>query len=353
MPCAEPTEHGPAAGRGAGAGAPRQLLGATGAHQPVRRRVGGVGDLHPDRALEIGAEQQVGAGVGVDDRRPAGSARRRGPRRAEVVAGDVGPPGAELAVAPPRSARRRTTGSSAARTHERDAGDQPGDGAGHRHDDGEPQGRHQHRALDPPAQRDAEALAVGRRQSRRNLSPRGQASQQVGSGDRAPGSPCVLRDRDPPTGPGSAAPGVRPSRRRRRRPAHHRRRHARPRGAGAGADRDRARAARGLRRAGAPAVRAGRPPRPLDREHPRHHRRRLPRRDQGAADQPRSAGDRSSCAGATGSPSWSSSATSRPTSPRWRTPRQFAWRRGLRFYRRLRVHRTVTRPATPSKENVS
>ena len=58
-------------------------------------------------------------------------------------------------------------------------------------------------------------------------------------------------------------------------------------GAGAGADRGRDRAARRLRRARAPALRPGRQARPVDRERPGHHRRRLPRRDQGDADQPR------------------------------------------------------------------
>ena len=47
---------------------------------------------------------------------------------------------------------------------------------------------------------------------------------------------------------------------------------------------------------------------------PGHHRRRLPRRDQGAADQPRPWPSRSCCAVVTGSRSWSSSGSSGPGS---------------------------------------
>ena len=91
--------------------------------------------------------------------------------------------------------------------------------------------------------------------------------------------------------------------------------------AGPGPDRDRDRPARGVRRAGPPALGAGRPARAVDRQHPGHHRRRLPRRDQGAAGQPRPRRSRSSCAAATGSPSSSCSGSSGPCSSRSTTCR--------------------------------
>ena len=40
-------------------------VGAAAAEQPVRRRVGGVGDLHLDGTLEGGPQEEVSAGVGV------------------------------------------------------------------------------------------------------------------------------------------------------------------------------------------------------------------------------------------------------------------------------------------------
>ncbi len=109
---------------------------------------------------------------------------------------------------------------------------------------------------------------------------------------------------------------VRPSRRRRRRPHHHRRRPPRAGGAGAGAHRDRGRAPRGVRRPGAPPLRAGGPVRGVDRQRPGHRRRGLPRRDQGDADQPRPARAGGARAAATGSPSSWSSRSSTPGSSR-------------------------------------
>ena len=72
--------HGPLPARApAGRGA--------GCHQPVRRRVGRVGDVHPHRPAQVGPDQQVRARVGVAPGRPAPgllgvqrAARRRGGR---------------------------------------------------------------------------------------------------------------------------------------------------------------------------------------------------------------------------------------------------------------------------------
>ena len=193
------------------------------------------------------------------------------------------------------------------------------------------QGRDEHRALHPPAQRDAEALVVRRAGVSR--------SGSCHSGRRArvrrvelPRDPVLRLD------PGPAAAVVRPPGRRRRRPGDHRRRDARAGGAGAGADRGRDRAARRVRRAGAPALGAGGPARAVDREHPGHRRRRLPRRDQGAADQPRPARADRAAPRRPDRPAGRPAVRAGARSSRWRhSPSRRARGRGLRFYRRLRA----------------
>ena len=103
------------------------------------------------------------------------------------------------------------------------------------------------------------------------------------------------------------------------------------------------RAARGLRRAGAPALGAGRAARPVDRQRARDRRRGLPRRGQGDAGQPRPPRAGRPCAAATGSPSWSSS---RSSGPRFveveRCPTPSAARAGT-------VPPAVSRPPTRSR----
>ena len=90
-PGAQPT--GERAARG-------QLLGAPGADQPVRRGVGRVGDLHPDRALEVGPEHQVRPGVGLRAGRPPGLLGVERPRPRRGAGLDVRAPG-------PAARRRR------------------------------------------------------------------------------------------------------------------------------------------------------------------------------------------------------------------------------------------------------
>ena len=140
-----------------------------------------------------------------------------------------------------------------------------------------------------------------------------------------------------PPRPGPPAAVVRPSRRRRRRPGDHRRRDPGAGGAGAGADRDRDRAARGVRRAGAPALRAGGPARAVDREHARAPSTPATAARSRCCWSTSTRASRSSCAAATGSPSWSSSGSSRPAFVEVEAlPDRVRGDGRLRFYRRLR-----------------
>ena len=75
-----------------------QVLGVAAAHQPVRRGVAVVADGHPHGPLEVGAEQQVGAGVGLRPGHPAGRGGVERLGAAEELAGDPGPAGAQPAV---------------------------------------------------------------------------------------------------------------------------------------------------------------------------------------------------------------------------------------------------------------
>ena len=106
-------------------------------------------------------------------------------------------------------------------------------------------------------------------------------------------------------------------------------------------------AARGVRRPGAPALRAWRRTHGISIVNaPGHHRRGLPRRGQGLPGQHRPHASRSPCAAATGSPSWWSSASRPPPSWRPRTCRtSVPRRRGLRFDRRVRTAGPSTRKA--------
>ena len=202
------------------------------ADQPVRRRVGRVGDLDADAALEVGAQQQVGPGVGVDARawrrrlgveggrprrrgssamwaRPAASqpspstrhagapyATSRATRRASATAGHR--PGRRPRAAATRTASHRVATSIVPCTHQRSG-----------------TVRRSAYSASHGAEPTVDSLARARRTDL----------------DRRP------RHRRRPPRPRPAAAGVRPPRRRRRRPAHHRRRHARAGRAGPGADR--------------------------------------------------------------------------------------------------------------------
>ena len=119
------------------------------------------------------------------------------------------------------------------------------------------------------------------------------------------------RSRSPALDPDAPAAVVRPPRRRRRRPGDHRRRAPRAGRAGAGADRHRDRAARRVRRPGAPALGAGGPARAVDREHARAPSTRATAARSRCCWSTSTRASRSTCAAATGSPSWSSSGSSR------------------------------------------
>ena len=200
----------------------------------------------------------------------------------------------------------------------------PRGGPGSGDHDRQPQAGDEHRALHPPAQGHARAA----RRSPRG-SPRGNGSRRAGARPgRVPAVPdleiSVLRlDPDLPlpayAHPGDAgadlvttvdvtlAPGERAMV---------------PTGGRAGA-------ARGLRRAGPPALRARRPARPVDREHPGHHRRGLPRRDQGDADQPRPEGADRAAPGRPDRPAGRPAVRAGPVRRGRRTPRVGAWRRAV------------------------
>ena len=119
----------------------------------------GSSDLHPDRALEVGAQQQVRAGVRLRPGDPAGLLGVQGRDGAEVSRLDPGPAGPEppgvdahpgAAVADEKRREQR----------QRDPAADPGGRSGQRHDQGQPQARDQHHALHPPPQRDAQPLVV-------------------------------------------------------------------------------------------------------------------------------------------------------------------------------------------------
>ena len=288
-----------------------------GGDQPVRRRVGGVGDLHLDRALEVGPQQQVRPGIGVDAgdppgrlgvqclaaprwcsairarparNQPSSTATRAAPYdakpRATQAAGDQGDArSATTAGIATTTASQRVATSIVPCTHQRSG------------------------TVSRSAYSTGQACqsAPRRRGGRVADMPSADTSRGAGADVRV----ALLRAR-----PGPPAAVVRPPRRRRRRPDDDRRRDAGAGGADPGADRRRAGAAGGVRRSGAPAVGAGRAARAVDRERPRHHRRGLPRRDQGAAWSTSTRRRRSRCTAATGSPSWSCSGSSAPSSSR-------------------------------------
>ena len=264
-----------------------QLVGVAGAQQPVRRRVGRVDDLDPHRALEVGPQQQVGPGVGLDPGDAPGLLGVERLGRAEVLGGDVGTSGPQHAVGdldPGASRRSRAAPrAAAARAAVTTQATAPGT------------------ATTSASQRLATSIVPCAHQRSGTLS---RSRYDAGVEERSGTGPSLAPARPSPRGhrvpdvldiaaraprPRPAAAGVRPSRRRRRRPAHHRRRRPSRRGSGPGADRHRARRCpRGTSR-WCTRARAWPPATGCPSSTPRHHRRRLPRRDQGAAGQPRPA----------------------------------------------------------------